>query len=113
MYPVPFLRRFGRQCRPRLNGVASRLSREQLLEALINPSARLAPGFGTVTLTLKNGKTVSGILKDETNTEITVKVGDQPKTVIRKDQIAKRTQFSLQHARNEISAHQTRNPGCS
>lgn len=31
---------------PRLNGVAARLSREQLLEALINPSARIAPGFG-------------------------------------------------------------------
>ncbi|WP_266366357.1 HEAT repeat domain-containing protein [Tellurirhabdus rosea] len=31
---------------PRLNGVASRLSREQLLEAVINPSARIAPGFG-------------------------------------------------------------------
>ncbi|WP_128545317.1 HEAT repeat domain-containing protein [Larkinella soli] len=31
---------------PRLNGVAGRLSREQLLEAVINPSARIAPGFG-------------------------------------------------------------------
>ena len=50
---------------PRLNGVASRLSREQLLEALVNPSARLAPGFGMVTVTLKNGKTVSGILQEE------------------------------------------------
>ncbi|AKD53775.1 DUF7133 domain-containing protein [Spirosoma radiotolerans] len=75
---------------PRLNGVASRLTREQLLEALINPSARLAPGFGTVNLTLKNGKTVSGILQGETNTEVMVKVGDQPDVAIRKDQIAKR-----------------------
>jgi putative heme-binding domain-containing protein len=76
---------------PRLNGVASRLRREQLLEALINPSARLAPGFGNVTVTLKNGKAVSGILQEETNTELTVKVGDQTPTVIRKDQITKRT----------------------
>jgi putative heme-binding domain-containing protein len=76
---------------PRLNGVASRLSREQLLEALVNPSARLAPGFGMVTVTLKNGKTVSGILQEETNTELMVKVGDQPNTVIRKDQVAKRS----------------------
>ncbi|GAB3776928.1 c-type cytochrome [Spirosoma horti] len=75
---------------PRLNGVASRLTREQLLEALINPSARLAPGFGTVNLTLKNGKTVSGILQGETNSEVMVKVGDQPDTAVRKDQIAKR-----------------------
>ena len=76
---------------PRLNGVASRLSREQLLEALINPSARLAPGYGTVNLTLKNGKTVSGILQNETATEVNVKVGDQPDTAIPKNQIAKRT----------------------
>ncbi len=76
---------------PRLNGVASRLSREQLLEALINPSARLAPGYGTVNLTLKNGKTVSGILQNETATEVNVKVGDQPDTAIQKSQIAKRT----------------------
>jgi hypothetical protein len=44
-----------------------------------------------VTVTLKNGKTVSGILQEETNTELSVKVGDQPATVIRKDQVAKRT----------------------
>jgi quinoprotein glucose dehydrogenase len=76
---------------PRLNGVAARLSREQLLEALINPSARLAPGFGTVTLQLKNGKTVSGILDGETNSGIMVKSGDQKTEVIPKSQVAKRT----------------------
>ncbi|MCY7352602.1 MAG: HEAT repeat domain-containing protein [Cytophagaceae bacterium] len=76
---------------PRLNGVASRLTREQLLESLIKPSARLAPGFGTVALKLKNGKTVNGILQGETGTEVKIKVGDQPDAVIRKDQIAKRT----------------------
>ena len=76
---------------PRLNGVANRLTREQLLEALINPSARLAPGFGTVNLTLKDGKTVSGILQGETAADVSVKVGDQPDMTIRKDQIAKRT----------------------
>jgi quinoprotein glucose dehydrogenase len=32
---------------PRLNGVANRLSRQQLLESLINPSARIAAGYGT------------------------------------------------------------------
>ena len=47
---------------PRLNGVAERLTRQQILESLINPSARLAPGFGVVTVELKNGKTVSGVL---------------------------------------------------
>ncbi|WP_026462902.1 HEAT repeat domain-containing protein [Adhaeribacter aquaticus] len=75
---------------PRLNGVANRLTREQLLEALIAPSARLAPGYGTVSLQLKNGKSINGVLQDETATEITVKSGDQS-TTIKKDQIAKRS----------------------
>ena len=76
---------------PRLNGVAARLTRPQLLETLINPGARLAPGFGTVTVQLKNGKTVSGILNAENNSSITVKSGDQKNEVIPKNQIVKRT----------------------
>ncbi|GAB3642869.1 DUF7133 domain-containing protein [Spirosoma arcticum] len=75
---------------PRLNGIANRLTREQLLESVINPSARLAPGFGTVEVKLKNGKTVAGILEEETDGAISVKVGDKANT-IPKDQIAKRT----------------------
>ncbi|RYC67094.1 HEAT repeat domain-containing protein [Spirosoma sordidisoli] len=76
---------------PRLNGVARRLTREQLLEAVINPSARLAPGFGTTTLALKDGKTISGIIQGETATELTIKAGDQPDAVISKSQIVTRT----------------------
>lgn len=75
---------------PRLNGVANRLSRQQILEALVNPSARLAPGFGMVTLELKNGKTISGVLVEESNTSLTMK-GDKQNDVISKDQVVKRT----------------------
>ncbi|MCK8494998.1 HEAT repeat domain-containing protein [Spirosoma sp. RP8] len=76
---------------PRLNGVASRLTREQLLEAVINPSARLAPGFGTAILDMKDGKTLSGIVQKETDSELVLKSGDDPDIIVRKDQIAKRT----------------------
>ena len=63
---------------PKLIGVASRLEREQLLEALVDPSARIAPGFGPVFVTLKNGKKYFGTLKEETPTYIVVDVnGDQ------------------------------------
>ena len=76
---------------PRLNGVAGRITRQQILEAMINPSARLAPGFGVVTLELKNGKTVSGILQGETASGIAVKVGAKADEDIAKADIAKRT----------------------
>ncbi|MBD0259731.1 MAG: HEAT repeat domain-containing protein, partial [Cytophagales bacterium] len=76
---------------PRLNGIAKRLTRPQLLEALINPSARLAPGFGAVTVTLKNGKTVSGILQEENDAQLVVQGGEQGGTVVPKNQISNRT----------------------
>ena len=82
---------YGGSAGPRLNGVGSRLSREQLLEALINPSARLAHGYGTVILEMKDGKKISGILQDESDTALTLKVGNQPDQVIPKENIAKRT----------------------
>lgn len=75
---------------PRLNGVAARLTRPQILEALINPSARLAPGFGMVTLNLKDGKTVSGLLQAENSTSLTIRVSGRQNEVIRKEQIVKK-----------------------
>lgn len=50
---------------PAMDNIGNILSREQLLESLIEPSARLAPGYGSVTLTLKDGQVVSGLLKEE------------------------------------------------
>jgi putative membrane-bound dehydrogenase-like protein len=66
---------------PRLNGVASRISREQILQALISPSARLAPGFGMVLLELKDGKKLSGILQEETKAGLKIKEGDEVRTI--------------------------------
>ena len=75
---------------PRLNGVAGRITRSQLLEALISPGARLAPGFGVVSVTLKDGKSYSGTLVAETNNSLTVRLGDRQNEVIAKNDIAKR-----------------------
>ncbi|HKH94697.1 MAG TPA: HEAT repeat domain-containing protein [Gemmatimonadaceae bacterium] len=74
---------------PSLSGVASRLSREQLLEALVDPSARIAPGFGPVQLTLKSGKKLFGTLKEETATHVVVDAGGDQR--VAKSDIAQRT----------------------
>ena len=74
---------YGGNAGPRLNGVASRLTREQLLEALIKPSARLAPGYGMITLETKDGKTIAGILEEETNTTLKVRSGDEAPVMIK------------------------------
>jgi putative heme-binding domain-containing protein len=61
---------------PSLKGIASRLTREQLLQALIEPSARIAPGYGTISLTLTDGQEVSGSVISETEQEIQLKTNE-------------------------------------
>jgi quinoprotein glucose dehydrogenase len=76
---------------PRLNGVASRLTKPQILEALVAPSARIAPGFGTVAIELKDGRKVSGILQKETAQGTIIKSGQKADTLISKNDIVKKT----------------------
>lgn len=82
---------FGGNAGPRLNGVAARLTPEQLLESLIEPSARIAKGFGMVTVNLNNGKTVAGILQEEKQDGLVLKIGEKPDTLISKENIIKQT----------------------
>lgn len=80
----------GGQVGPALDGIAGKLTREQLLEALIDPSARLAPGYGNVTLTLKDGQTVTGLLEEETEDELILRTSDAEPLEIAISRITKR-----------------------
>jgi len=66
----------GGEVGPALDNIGNILDREQMLEALIEPSKRLAPGYGTISLTLKDGQTVNGILEHENEKEIIVRTSD-------------------------------------
>ncbi|MEX2601241.1 MAG: HEAT repeat domain-containing protein [Balneolaceae bacterium] len=57
---------------PDLTGVGERLSREELLESMIDPNARITPGYGSVTLTVENGETIRGLLTGESEAELTI-----------------------------------------
>jgi quinoprotein glucose dehydrogenase len=76
---------------PDLTRIGATLTREQLLESLIDPSARVAPGFGIVTVTLEDGETVSGTLREETESHIVVQTADGESRRIDRSQIAERT----------------------
>ncbi len=78
---------YGGNAGPRLNGVASRLTREQLLEALIDPSARIAPGYGFATVELNDGRKLSGIVQEDSPKVLKLKVGTKPDTVIQQQAI--------------------------
>jgi putative membrane-bound dehydrogenase-like protein len=80
----------GGEVGPSLTTIGDVLTREQILQALIEPSARLAPGYGTVTLTLKDGQTVTGILAQETADELTLKTTEAEPLKIPVARVAKR-----------------------
>ncbi len=54
---------------PNLTGIGKK-GREYLLQSLIGPNSLVAPGYGTMNVTLKDGEVVGGQLRKETKTEI-------------------------------------------
>jgi quinoprotein glucose dehydrogenase len=70
------VRDYGGNAGPNLSNIANELDRKQLLQALIEPSARIAPGFGTVSLKLKDGQEVFGILLKETESTLSLKTSE-------------------------------------
>ena len=75
---------------PPLTTIGATLSREQILQSLIEPSARIAPGYGTVILKLKGGQEVVGVLAKETDTDLTITTSDAEPLVIAVSRIEKR-----------------------
>ena len=75
---------------PNLAKIGGILSREQILQALIEPSARLSPGYGTVSLKLKDGQEVTGTLAKENAVELVITTSDAEPLVIPVSRIAKR-----------------------
>jgi putative heme-binding domain-containing protein len=77
---------------PDLSRIGSTLTRPQLVEAFLAPNARIAPGFGVVSVTLKNGDKADGTLRSETDTEVVLLTGTPPaERKIAKADIASRT----------------------
>ncbi|GGD55404.1 glucose dehydrogenase [Emticicia aquatilis] len=75
---------------PNLAKIGGTLTREQILQALIEPSARLSPGYGTVSLKLKDGQEVTGTLAKENAEELVITTSDAEPLVIPVSRIAKR-----------------------
>ena len=70
---------------PALDNIGKTLSKEDLLIALVEPSKRLSPGYGSVTLTLVAGTKVTGLLLEDNKDSMRVKVGTEVKEIAKKD----------------------------
>ncbi len=62
--------------------------RRYLLESLVNPQAKLAAGYGLVSVSLKDGSTVSGGLLEDTKTGVTVRLPDGKTQLVAREKVA-------------------------
>ncbi len=80
---------YGGNAGPTLDGVASRLSQEQLLLSLIDPSAEYALGYEIAYVTLKDGNTVTGVVTERNKNILKLKLGKEDIRTIQQSEIEK------------------------
>jgi len=80
----------GGEAGPALNSIGAQHKPEYLLEAVVKPSAHIAPGFDLVTFTLNDGSTESGSVVSESATGIMLKRGDGSQAKIDPKQVKQR-----------------------
>jgi quinoprotein glucose dehydrogenase len=61
-----------------------------LLESVVKPNAKIAPGFDSVVLTLKSGGVAGGVVAGETADTISLRNADGKTNVVNKADIVKR-----------------------
>jgi putative heme-binding domain-containing protein len=79
---------------PDLSHVASRLPRRELLESVVSPNAKIVEGYGTISVTTKDGDTVTGTLQKETADSVTLKSDDGEIVTIKAADVQWRTKPS-------------------
>ncbi len=76
---------------PNLFEAAKRHDRAALLQSLIDPSAKIAKGYETVTLVLENGQTFGGIIKQEDAVQVVLEQPDGKLVTLKPSDIEERT----------------------
>lgn len=81
----------GGEAGPDLSQLAMRATRDHFLESMIDPNAKLAPGFGSVAYVLTDGRVIAGTLKAEDAQQVTVLTPEGKSVVIPVADIDERT----------------------
>ncbi|HYE19568.1 MAG TPA: HEAT repeat domain-containing protein [Tepidisphaeraceae bacterium] len=72
---------------PDLSKIAVRLPRPELLQSIVDPNARIAEGFATVTVTTTDGDSHTGLVLSESPTELVLKDAEGQTQKIKKSDI--------------------------
>ncbi len=78
----------GGRAGPDLKALGKRLTREQILEAILDPNAKIVAGFGTYVLEMKSGAVHSGVLVPVDDARVEIKPAEGPSVVVKKADIA-------------------------
>jgi quinoprotein glucose dehydrogenase len=76
---------------PDLSHVAARLPRLKLLESIVYPQGEIAAGYATISVTNKEGDTLTGTVQSESPTEVVLKDADGQLLKIKTADIESRT----------------------
>lgn len=79
---------------PELNGVVKRnpdKTRDHLLESLVKPNAKIAPGYASITITKLDGSTVAGTLMKEEKGDYEIKTPDGKTVTVKAGDIDTKT----------------------
>jgi quinoprotein glucose dehydrogenase len=76
---------------PKLDGLASRATREHLLESIVLPNAQIATGFESTLVTTLSGAVLAGVVRNETDTSLTLLTPDEGEVSLSKKDIRTRS----------------------
>lgn len=80
---------------PNLSEIGTKLGREALAEAILDPSAGISFGFEAWAIQLKNGDDLTGLIVGETEQELSVKLQGGTVNRLKKADVAKREKQAL------------------
>lgn len=66
-------------------------TREHLLESMVLPNAKIAPGFGSATFSLTNGKVLAGTVKSEDDRAVVIETPEGKTVIISKKDVEERS----------------------
>jgi putative heme-binding domain-containing protein len=75
---------------PELSSVGAKYPRDELIAAVLYPSAKISSGYEPATLALADGRVVTGIVRGETPDAVEIQDAEAKLIRIKKDQIEER-----------------------
>ena len=81
----------GSEVGPALRTIGSQRTKAELAESLVDPSAKIVPGFGVETIALKDGTTLAGSVLKESAKTLDIRLSDGQLRKLAVDEVAART----------------------